>query len=100
MENLPNPPQISKANHSIIEVLEFCKTQNLPARVVGRWVWVKFDAKPGADIRQALKDFGFRWSKRRAQWSHCCGHHSRPARNYRPWDKYQTVSLDDALSVA
>lgn len=23
---------------SIVEVLEFCKAQNLPARVVGRWV--------------------------------------------------------------
>ncbi len=100
MKTLPNPPQSSKSNHSIIEVLEFCKAQNLPARVVGRWVWIEFASKPCTEIRQALKDFGFRWSKRRGQWSHSCGHSSRPARNYRPWDKYQTISLDKALTVA
>ena len=66
MKTLPNPPQSSKSNHSIIEVLEFC---------------------------QALKDVGFRWP-------HSCGLHSRPARNYRPWDKYTTISLDKALTVA
>ena len=96
METLPNPPQSIKSKHSIIEVLEFCKAQNMPARVVGRWVWVKFDSKPSAEIRQALKDFGFRWSKRRGQLSHSCGHTSRPAHNYRPWDKYQTISIDEA----
>ena len=81
---------------SINEVLEYCKVQELPARVVGRWVWIKFDSKPPAEIRQSLKDFGFRWSKRRGQWAHNCGHISRPARSYRPWDKYQTISLDEA----
>lgn len=96
MNTLPNQTQRSKSNHSIIEVLEFCKAQNLPARVVGKWVWVKFDSKPSAEIRQALKDFGFRWSQRRGQWSHSCGHNCRPARSYRPWDKYQTISLDEA----
>ena len=43
---------------------------------------------------------GRRWSKRRGQWSHSCGHSGRPARSYRPWDKYQTISLDQALSTA
>ena len=85
---------------SIIEVLEFCKDQALPARVVGKWVWVEFDSKPNAEIRQSLKDFGFRWSKRRGQWSHNCGRPTKPAHNYRPWDKYQTISIDEALGVA
>ncbi len=71
MENLPKHPTRSKSNqHSIIEVLEFRKELDLPARVVGRWVWIEFDSKPDAEIRQALKDFGFRWSRRRGQWSH------------------------------
>ena len=100
MSTLPKQSKTSKSNHSIIEVLEFCKTQNLPARVVGKWVWVKFDSKPSAEIRQALKDFGFRWSQRRGQWSHSCGYSSRPARSYRPWDKYQTISLDEAYVKA
>jgi hypothetical protein len=100
MKTLSNQSQRIKSNHSIIEVLEFCKAQNLPARVVGKWVWVKFESKPSAEIRQALKDFGFRWSQRRGQWSHSCGYSSRPARSYRPWDKYQTISLDEACQSA
>ena len=100
MSTLPKQSKTSKSNQSILEVLEFCKAQNLPARVVGKWVWIKFESKPSAEIRQAMKDFGFRWSKRRGQWSHSCGHTSRPARNYRPWDRYRTISVDEALSVA
>ncbi len=88
----------SKSNHSIIEVLEFCKAQNLPARVVGRWVWIKFESKPSAEIRQALKKIGFRWSRRREQWAHNCGRPTKPARGYKPWDKYQTVSIDEAYA--
>ena len=84
---------------SIIEVLEFCKARSLPARVVGKWVWVKFDSKPDADIRQALKDCGFRWSRRRQQWAHNCGVSSRPARSYRPWDKYRTTMLEDYVNA-
>ena len=96
MSTLSKHPKRSKSNQSIIEVLEFCKAQNLPARVVGKWVWIEFDSKPSAEIRQSLKDFGFRWSNRRGQWSHSCGYSSRPARSYRPWDKYRTISLDEA----
>ena len=96
METLSEQSHQSKSNQSIIEVLEFCKQRNLPARVVGKWVWIAFESKPGAEIRQALKDFGFRWSKRRMQWSHNCGHPTKPAQNYKPWDKYRTISLDEA----
>ena len=101
MENLSHPPQSSKSNqHSINEVLEFCKAQSLPARVVGRWVWVKFDSKPSTETRAGLKAMGFRWSRRRGQWAHNCGHSSRPARSYRPWDKYRTIGLDEAYANA
>jgi hypothetical protein len=100
METLSQHPKSSKSEHSIIEVLEFCKAQNLPARVVGKWVWIKFDSKPPAEIRQAPKECGFRWSKRRGQWAHNCGHSSRPARSYRPWDKYRTISVEQAIVSA
>ena len=83
---------------SIIEVLEFCKAADLPARVVGKWVWILFESKPSAEIRQSLKDFGFHWSRRRGQWSHSCGVTSKPAHSYRPWDKYKTTLLEDAIS--
>ena len=83
---------------SVLEVLEFCKAENLPARVVGKWVWIDFPTKPNAAIRQSLKDMGFRWSHRRQQWANNCGHPTKPARGYRPWDKYQTTLLDDYMA--
>lgn len=95
MANLTENKSESK---SIIEVLEFCKELDLPARVVGRWVWIKFAVKPSAEIRQSLKEMGFRWSRRREQWANNCGHPTKPARSYKPWEKYQTVSLDDACA--
>jgi hypothetical protein len=98
METLQENKSKVKSNHTIIEVLEFCRSQDLPARVVGRWVWVKFESKPDAETRQSLKDMGFRWSKRRSQWSHNCGRPTKPAHNYKPWDKYQTISLDEAYA--
>ena len=90
--------QNKSKSKSIIEVLEYCKEQNLPARVVGRWVWIKFESKPNAEIRQGLKDMGFRWSRRRQQWAHNCGRPTKPALSYKPWDKYQTVSIDEAYA--
>ncbi len=99
MANLTDQAKKSKPEHSLIEVMEFCKAHNLPARVVGRWVWIKFKDKPIATIRQALKDFGFRWSRRRSQWCHSCGHRSKPAFTYRPWDRYKTTTLEDYVNA-
>jgi len=95
---MANLTQNKSEGKSIIEVLEFCKELDLPARMVGRWCWIKFDVKPSKEIRQALKSMGFRWSKRRQQWANNCGHPTKPARGYAPWQKYQTVGLDESLS--
>ncbi len=92
--------QDKSKSKSVIEVLEYCKDQHLPARLVGRWVWIKFDVKPNADVRQGLKAMGFRWSHRRQQWANNCGRPTKPARSYKPWDKYQTVGLDEAMGMA
>ena len=62
---------------STVQVVEFCCRHNLPADVVGRWVWVEFPEKPSADTRALLKANGFRWVKSRAAWAHCCGVFSR-----------------------
>jgi len=96
---MSNVKEVTPESNSIITVLDYCKANSLPARVVGKWVWIKFDSKPSADVRQGLKDMGFRWSKRRGQWAHNCGNASRPARNYRPWDKYQTTTIDNYQGV-
>src|ERR1041384_2556510 len=62
---------------STTEVLEFCRALALPADLVGRWVWIRFDAKPSQEIRDTLKAAGFRWVKRRGQWAHNCGYWSK-----------------------
>ena len=80
--------------NSIVEVLEYCSSNGLPARVVGKWVWIEFKDKPSDEVRQGLKGIGFRWSRRRQQWAHNCGNSCRPAVGYRPWDKYQTTSIE------
>ncbi len=73
---------------SVSEVVAFCKKLNLTAEQVGRWVWVTFAEKPDEAMRQALRDFGFRWSYRRKKWAHNCGHPTRSARKTNPWEKY------------
>lgn len=89
----------TKKLESIVDVLELCKDNDLPARVVGQWVWIEFESKPAQEVRDLLKSAGFKWSRRRGQWAHNCGHASRPAQSYRPWDKYRTIDLETALST-
>jgi len=96
MEAVTEKPKEVK---SILEVLETCRTLDVPARVVGCWVWIKFESKPSAEIRAALKEMGFRWSRRRGQWANNCGNPTKPARSYRPWDKYQTTMMEDYVNA-
>ncbi len=83
--------------HNLIEVVEFCKSLHLTADIVGRWIWVTFAEKPTAEIRQALKDFGFHWSPRRNKWAHNCGHPTRAGKQ-NPYIKYghRRISEDEA----
>ena len=55
------------------QVIQFCKDHDLPADVVGRWVWLRFDSKPDDETRTLIKGAGFRWVKRRGEWAHNCG---------------------------
>lgn len=63
--------------------------------MIGAWVWVTFDAKPGSEDREALKAAGFRWMKRRGQWAHNCGIRTKAARGYHPREKYGSVLVED-----
>lgn len=76
------------------EVVAWCKEQNIPAELVGRWVWVSFSEKPSPDTRAALVGAGFRWIKRRLAWAHCCGVKSRrsPAN---PKDTYGAIPVSE-----
>ena len=59
---------------NLVDVARWCNARALPASIVGHWVWIRFPAKPDAEIRAALKAVGFRWIKRRGEWAHNCGH--------------------------
>ncbi len=57
------------------------------AEVVGRWIWVHFDAKPPSAIRTTLSAIGFRWNRKRGYWQHPCGHFRGRSRG-NPREKY------------
>lgn len=65
---------------SLVDVVDFCKEHDLPADVVGAWVWCKFESKPEADLRKLLSAAGFRWHNKRGEWYHNCGVFSRRGR--------------------
>lgn len=86
---------------NIIDVLELCVGNNLPAEIVGKYVWVTFDDKPDKIVREILKGAGFYWSKRRLAWMHPCGNRStKPATRYHPIEKYGSVTVDQDVVAA
>jgi hypothetical protein len=38
------------------------------------FVWMYFDGKPEAEVRQSLKDSGFFFNPKRTGWGHTCGY--------------------------
>jgi hypothetical protein len=62
---------------NLADVIDFCKSHDFPADIVGQWVWIRFPEKPSKESRDALKSAGFKWIKVRGQWAHDCGHPSR-----------------------
>ena len=68
---------MNQEQHNLIEVVEFCRVHNLPGEIVGRWVWLRFGAKPGPEVRELIKSYGFRWVNRRGAWAHNCGHYCK-----------------------
>lgn len=91
--------QAEKVKPSMLEVLEKCQELKIPLRMVGAWAWVLFKSKPSAEIRTALKEMGFKWIRKRSQWANSFGRPSRAARNYKPWDKYETTLLEDYVNA-
>ena len=81
----------AEATHTpdLEEVIDFCRSRELNAEKVGGWVLVSFDEAPSDEIRQAMKELGFRWSPRRKKWAHNCGQPSKSARQSSPWQKYE-----------
>ena len=79
---------------SIVDVVVFCREHGLPADVVGRWVWIRFDRKPGREVRRVLKAAGFRWSSKREQWYHTCGCRSYGRGGPDPRFRYGSIRVE------
>ncbi len=54
------------------------------AKVVGKWVRIRFDRKQPPFITAALSQLGFHWNRRRQIWQHPCGCFSTLANNDTP----------------
>jgi hypothetical protein len=67
------------------------------ARMVGRWAWVEFPARPPLETRRWLKEAGFHWNKERNAWQHPCGYRSKHA-PYDPREKYESIPLELATN--
>ena len=90
---LPIDTEARKQNRTLdtTKVLSLLHTK-LPAayrlaEVVGKWVWVRFNDQPAAEIRQQLAQFGFHWNNQRQAWQHPCGKFSLGS-NADPREKY------------
>lgn len=66
-------PEAPTTASDCAEVVEWCHRHDLPAELVGRWVWVKFGDKPSPEQRAAMKAAGFVWHSKRGEWFHRCG---------------------------
>jgi len=75
-------------------VIAFCREHNLPADIVGRWVWLRFPEKPSKETRELIKGAGFRWVPKRGEWAHNCGFPSRRG-THPPRFKYGAVPVKD-----
>lgn len=68
-------------------------------KIVGRWVWVSFPAKPAAGMIDALRELGFHYNATRRAWQHCGGYRSIRS----PGDpklKYGAVKVEEAPEPA
>ncbi len=87
-----------------VEVVLFCREHNLPAEVVGRWIWIRFDRKPALEVRQLLSAAGFGWSWKRRQWFHKCGCNSYGRGGPDPRTRYgsirvESIAVDDEVAA-
>ena len=73
------------------------------AQVVGKWVWLEFNAASVKPIREKLKEPGFHWNAGRKCWQHPCGvpalRSGGDPRSYYQVTPAADVAFDDALAA-
>jgi hypothetical protein len=69
------------------------------AEVVGKWVWIQFNAIPAAEIRQQLAQLGFHWNNSRQSWQHPCDTIADERADYDPRRRYGSYFAADRIAV-
>lgn len=88
----PNPNRSLSTVDLLARIDDDCPELLKACRVVGRWVWAEFAAKPDDETRAYLRELGFHWNRNRSAWQHPCGHFcAKPARSYDPRDVYGEI---------
>jgi hypothetical protein len=64
------------------------------AEIVGTWIWITFQTRPDAAIREKLCDIGFIWNQKRGAWMHSCGAFTPHSKSH-PKTKYATIAAGD-----
>lgn len=41
---------------------------NADVEICGTWVWIEFDGKPSAEVREKLKELGCMWAPKKQKW--------------------------------
>lgn len=67
------------------------------AEVVGKWVWVAFDAPQDQQVTAELSQLGFHWNSRRKVWQHPCGVFKGEPTD--PRAKYQSFHPADRIAA-
>lgn len=108
---------MSRTTVDVDRAAEHKKNANMPARsvltlmavempgiwerayVVGRWVWVSFDAAPPRKVCDDLYRLGFRFNRKRQVWQHPGGVHSGASPND-PRFKYGRIPATELVEEA
>ena len=61
--------------------------------LVGSWVWAEFKSVPAQEVRDFLRELGFRWNKTRKAWQNAAGNPKTFSSSEDPRKKYPIVSF-------
>jgi len=61
--------------------------------LVGSWVWAEFKSAPAQEVRDFLREVGFRWNKTRKAWQNAAGNPRTFASTEDPRKTYPIVNL-------
>jgi hypothetical protein len=65
------------------------------AEIVGKWVWIEFEAKQPVTVTRSLAELGFHWNRVRQAWQHPCGIYRNQRATVDPRHRYGSYAASD-----